>query len=292
MAKVNPGATQIARVQSPAGTQLPAHLQGRKPMGVETMKEFVILPRLKVIQKAASQEFMADHDTGDLISIPTKLMIAKAKRGNPNTGGLFIFIPLYFYPSWCVLNDFKLKGKEPTYLKYTLDRNDPLVALCKDSKTREQPHPKDSSFKIKNCEQLNFVVLIEGIAELANQPQVMTFMRGDYRQGSDLSSRIRMSNADIFARRWVGRTKFNPGTGSGDFFMKTVMRFEDALLDEAFAKEHGDESPWVTAEQLPQLEALHLQLDAQMKSSGLKGVEDADDAKEEVVASPAGNSYT
>ncbi len=135
--------------------------------------------------------------------------------------------------------------------------------------------------------------LLEDAGELTNNPIIITFMKGEYRTGSDLAARIRMSNADIFARRWVGYSKYRPGRGQGDWYGIEVMRFEDALLDEKFAAEHADESPWATAEQIPDLERAHLQIAKQYEQQGIKAVDDVDDAVDvaAAAASPAGNSY-
>lgn len=292
MAKVTSNVpTQMVKVQP--SQNLPAYLQNRKPMGTELLKEYIVLPRIKVIQKTAGEAF-AQFNTGDVIAIPSNLMIRKNSltNGKPSPlGGLFIFTPLFFFPSWCVLNDFKKKGVEPVYLKYTTDRNDPLVALCKDPKTREMPHPTDPKFTIKNCEQLNYVCLLEDVGELTSQPIIMTFMRGSYRMGSDFNARIRMSNADIFARRWVGHSKYIPGSGKGDYYGIEIMRFEDALLNEEFAAKHQEESPWATLEQINELEKLHLTLAKQYQTQGIKAQEDAEDAVDATVPSAAGNNY-
>lgn len=298
MAKINPSKNGgIVSTKTPPGTDLPEHLRSRKPMGLETMKDYIILPKIKMIQKSASKELLDVYKTGTLVILPTKTLLRPilTKQGGQSAeaGEAFSFVPLFFFPSWGQLNDIKKKGTEPTYLKYTTNVKDPLVALCRNPETREQVHPKDPACKIKNVEMLNFVVFLEDVEGFKEQPVIMTFMRGEHRTGSDFAARIRMTGADLFARRWVGYSKYRPGKGQGDWYGIEVIRWEDGLqLDPKIAKRASDQGvgPWMGSDEIGPLEQVHLSLVKQFEAQGIKPVEDEDDLAEAAAPSTAAAS--
>ena len=222
--------TQTQIVKAPAIENLPAYLTDQPVIGIEELKSFVVLPRIKVIQKAAERATLDKFAVGDIVLVPQNILVATTDlqhNGKPEKQGeSFLVVPIFFYPSWASLNPLELKGKSPFFLKYTTDATDPLVAKCKNRATWTEAHPDDPKLKIRNVEMLNFVVEIQK-PELEGQLVVMTFMKAEWMQGSNWASLIKMSRRSIFARQWKCTSTYRPGSGNGDWYGIDVVQPDD-----------------------------------------------------------------
>jgi hypothetical protein len=274
MAKAGPS-TDIKKVTPTSNSlALPEYLRNEKVEGIAVLKQYVIIPRLKIIQKTADPKFREKFSTGSVCVVPTLdqvvLNVVDA-RGNPAAQGpTFEFVPLFFFPSWATLNDFKLKGSEPTFLDFTLDENHPLVQKCRNRALREENHPTQAGMKVRNIEMLNFVVLLRGVeAVAADQPVVMTFAKGEYMKGHDFAAAIKKSQASIYARRWLARPTHRPGTGKGDWYGFDVYPPEG--------------NPFVSQEEYTQLKGVYGELSDQHMKKGFK----PDTSDEELGGEPA-----
>jgi len=214
-------------VKKVAGVELPAFMQNEEIMGVESLGEFVIPPRIKIIQKQASDELLATYKPGDIILTPTNMTVLDIKKDNGKTivcpENSFNIVPLFFYPEWATWNDYKLKGQEPPIRYRTTDPTDPIVAKSRDASLREEDDPDHQGMKIKHLEHLNYIVMIVD-HPLEGTPVLLSFSGGEWSQGSKLASLIKMRKASLFGcvftlnaehrvgkvADWEGLTPANP----------------------------------------------------------------------------------
>lgn len=220
------------------------------PMGTETMQEYVILPRLKVIQKQASPELLQKFEIGDVIAAPMNLMIApvlKDSKGKPKEmGESFLFVPLFFFPEACTWNPLDLRGREPGIIDRSLDRNSPIFAKARDPQLRKEPHPKYPDKFIRHVEHLNYIVLLLGKPGMDSQLLTMTFSRGEHSVGRRFSSVVSMRRAPLYGCVFEARSQHRQNN-QGDWYG----------IDVDNPSEH---SPWVDKDRFEMLKAIHLDL--------------------------------
>lgn len=238
--------TSLPAVQKVQGLALPAHLQEQAIVGVEALGQYVVLPRLKTVQKQANQDLLNTYNIGDLLLTPTMNMVMPfptEDNGRPSKvdrGKSFYFTPLFFFVNWATLNPIQMKGKLPVVRYLTSNPADPIVAKCKSSALRKEPCPEDKNFQIRHVEQLNFVVTLQH-HELAGMPFIMTFSKGEHFSGQKFCTLIKQRNASPFACVFEAYPKFRPGTGAGEWWGIDVCNPADPAVQ-----------PWVTAEEYEQ----------------------------------------
>jgi hypothetical protein len=244
-------------------------------MGFETANDYIVLQRLKIIQKAAEGATLAKFGVGDLVLMPSGILVAPMDRGQ-QAGTPFIVIPLFFFASWAKTNDIKAKGKESMLLDYSIDPKSQLAAKAKNRATWEEPHPKNPEWKVRNIEQLNFVIIIDK-DELRNSPAVIQFAKSGWYDGSNWLSRLRNINANIWSRRW--EVQANSRASKGFDWIGVDVRDPVEL-----------ETPWVSKDEYEVFKAKHLELKKQHTDKGLQAAE-AENEAGEAEAAPTASQY-
>lgn len=272
------GKKDIEKVTPPADL-MPEFLRDKTLKGIEATKEYIVLQRLKIIQKSAARETLDQFPVGTVILSPSGIEIAGCKmddKGRPTTTTeSFIFIPLFFFPSWAKVNPVELKGTLPVFAEYTTDKDSIVARKSKDRATREEPYAENPKYKVRYVEMLNFVIALEG--GRFELPVIMSFSRGEWMTGSKFLALIRNTRASIFARRWEARSS-----------TRTRNNWDWNGFDVA-APSSESGSPWVSKEQYDAYETAHDELAKQHTEQGLK----PDDTEEDVVegdATPAAES--
>jgi len=245
--------------------------------GLEVLKEFVIPPFIKVIQKSASDELLQTFSPGDVILSPANALIAEMPRnekGRPIEGakGIFQIVPLFFYPEWITWNPIQLKGTEPSIVYRTIDPNDPVVAKSRSAKLRSEQHPTQPEYTIRHVEHLNFIVLLHN-HELGSEPAVLSFSRGEWRSGTKFAALIRMRKAPIYGCIFEANVsiRHNP---KGDWYGCDMTNPSEG-------------SAWVGKDGFDELKELHEQFVALHKEQKIQAQYDIVDEEDEAATKPS-----
>lgn len=179
------------------GLSVPDHLTGLTgTTGTEQLEQFVVPPRLKIVQKQADDVLLDQFKVGDLVISPANSLVAKA--GEP-----VAFVPLFFWAEWCIWNPFELKADPSvdTIAYRTTDAADPLVAKCRNKKTRAEDYldaggqpkvdSKGNNMQVRNVEHLNFMItLLSG--PLAGATVVQSFFKAQHSDGTNFNQLIKV----------------------------------------------------------------------------------------------------
>jgi hypothetical protein len=237
--------TQVAKITPGALAPRPTHIEKDPIVGQDQLKQFVVVPRLKVVQKQSAAETLAKFRAGDFILSPLGLPIAvqdPAERELMKTGQPVLFTPIYFYVDWATWNPISLKGELPAIAHRTADERDPIVAKSRDRNLRKEPL-KDQSGNVRmgrdgqplfvrHVEHLNFVVLPYGLEQVTD-PFILSFSRGEHWSGSQFCGLIRARKANMFGCKFAMRSQLRPPRNGGDWYGIDVMNPADAGLKES-----------------------------------------------------------
>lgn len=232
---------------------LPAHLQreaGDKPMGLQLLNQYIIPPRLKIVQPQSKPELKSQFAEGSVICMPAKMPVVErvydeatkrfAENSNP-----FTFTPLFFFPEYFCFNPIQL-GNLPAIRDRSTDNRSEVARKAKRKEWREEPCPEDAKFNIRYCEALTFIVHITDVEALWGIPVTMSFMRGEYGTGQRFITDIGLRKADLFGNvfqavtghrikdqfNWYGYNISSPAPGTQSQWV------EDAGLFAFYKEEH------------------------------------------------------
>jgi len=252
---------------------LPQFMQEAQVWGIEDLGRYIVLPRVKVVQRQSSSEILRDHDPGDVIVVPQTFLIASVEMdgdGRPlNHGEPFRFVPLFFYAEWCTWNPYELKGSLPAIRERSLDPASALAEKARTPSKRFEPCPESASGKqCQNVEHLNFVISLVGDNPLAGTPLVISFCRAEHYAGSTFAALIKMRKAPLFGCQfeaatrhrtnakgnWFGIDVSNPAKESGvAFFVEDQETFERyRSLHDELKQAHRDMAICVDYESHPE----------------------------------------
>lgn len=221
-----------------SGTQesnLPSFMEADKRMGVENLREYIIPPRLKIVQPLSGEPFSSLFNKGDVVLVPTMSRVAEVmldeKKKPTKKGSPFCLIPVFFFAEWCAWNPLSMKGNLPAIRERSLDPKSDVARKSRNQETREErcPESNDPKDLIRYQEHLNFVAVLLGTGETAGIPVVISFSRAEHRTGANLASKIAMRSAPIFGcifeanaqernnakGTWYGLDINNPSVASG-----------------------------------------------------------------------------
>jgi len=246
--------------------ELPDFMADEEVLGLETLKEFIVPPFIKIVQKQAGEELLKNFSAGDVILSPANAMIAEMPRdtkGHVLEGATssFLFTPILFYPEWITWNPIELKGQEPAIRYRTTDPSDRLVAKARDPQLRSEPHPSDQSgmLKIRHCEHLNFIVILSNHA-LGETPAIISFARGEWKSGSNFASLIKMRKAPIYGCVFEATVNMRHGT-KGEWYGFDIV--------------NSDERAWVEKDSYAIFKTLHEEFDKAHKEARIKAQYDS-----------------
>jgi hypothetical protein len=208
--------TEDLTTQDP--NEMPAFMEGDEH-GTELLGQYVQPPRIKVVQKSSGPPFDEMFGVGEVIAVPHMIRIAgiEGKNGHP-----FHFVPVFFFPEWCLWNPIELKGIEPAIVERTTDPTSRLVVLSRDPAVWSVDHPtakdkKGQPLQRRYVEHLNFVVVLIGEHELAGSAAVLTFAKAEHRAGSSFASLIKMRKAALYGCQFEGRVGYRTNN-KGNWF--------------------------------------------------------------------------
>jgi len=175
------------------GFVLPEYLKDYEQQGTDALQEHRLVPRIKIIQKSASQELLDQFKPGTAISSVDQTLLAQ--RGED-----FKFIPLFAWTDVALCNPIELKGQEPFIVELYSDRLKyaDKYEKAKMKSTRFENHPSIRGVKRQWTLFMNFIVkLVEH--PVGNELFVMSFFRGEWRTGRRFSTMILGRKAPIWS---------------------------------------------------------------------------------------------
>jgi len=240
MAKRKDASTDIVAVQP--DLQVPDFLKGEEAAGVDMLKHFVEPPILKVVQKQSADDLVSMFETGDVIVLPTRSLVAPYEGTDGPTP--FLFVPIFFYPEWCTWTPMELRGQVPAIINRSSDRNGEIAMKAANPDARyEEVEYEGRKVEVRHVQHLNFIVTLYN-HPLAGEPMIMSFARGEHRSGTRLASLIKTRKAPIYACVFQGQVCKEPRKNNkGSWYGIDVSNPTE------------DISPWVTAEEYAQLKA-------------------------------------
>lgn len=177
---------------NPINSQLPDFMREDQDLGMEKLSQHIRPPRVKVLQSNRSSAYAAFKE-GEVILTPLGLRVAEL--GQP-----FWFIPLLFYPEYCIVNPLELKGTLSMIRERTLDVNSPIAAKARDpERRRSESCPENAKYNLSYVEYLTYICVIIGVDGVPpNLPVSMSFSGAEHRTGSQLASLLKLRGCAIF----------------------------------------------------------------------------------------------
>lgn len=180
-----------------ANPSAPSWLAEQEVQGTELLREYIVPPRLKIVQKSATAELLAKFQQGDIIIVPSMQLVSEMPidDGRPTGQNGFNFTPLFFFPEFLTWNPYDTKGVLSSVHDRSTDRQSALAKKCTTKALWEEECPESpGGKKRRNCEHLNFVCMIDGI----DDPCILSLARATHFAGRQLCNLIRMRKASPF----------------------------------------------------------------------------------------------
>ncbi len=251
-----PAETTAVAMASTDATQVPAYLQNHEgPTGLEQLHKFIKPPRLKIVQKQASDELLERFAIGDIISTPSQELVV-------NKGEPLLVAPIFFWAEWCTWNPYALKDSMDTIAFRTTDENDPLVSKCRNPNMRTEEYKvggqvqldgKGAPHMLSHCEHLNYLF------EVLSGPQagltcIASFFKAQHQDGTNFNQLIKMRKTPLYATQfefrsyqkkyggntWMGMRASNPQTGAPFASEKEFAQRKELHLEMAEAHSKGE----------------------------------------------------
>lgn len=244
---------------------LPVYMSDEKPVGLEAVQEYVIPPRIKIVQKQADDALLERFNAGDVIVIPAEVIISKYEKENPER---FHFVPLFFYPEWATWSSIEVRNEVPMILERTLDSDSEIAKKSKSSKLRvEKMQYEGREIEVRHVEHLNFIISLYN-HPLGVDAMVLSFNRGEHGSGMRFSSLIKLRGSSIYG-----------GVYEGVIAKRTGPKGEWMGLNVSNPTIEGV-NPWVTQDEYAALAIKHKEL-AESHKAGLLRADYEDTASED-----------
>jgi len=169
---------------------VPEWMQQEEVKGVDNVGEFMVTPRMTIVQAMSDIERKEAFGEGGVAIMPDGIKVAD--NGEP-----FIVIPLIFWASWEVRSDLN-DSATPMIENSTQDPNSEIARLSRNKDTREETY--GSGFTRKYVEALNFIVKIDS-GEAKGELATISFSIGEHHTGSRLCGLLKRRPCSIFANR-------------------------------------------------------------------------------------------
>lgn len=231
----------------PTTVAVPDFMDGETVTGLDALKQFVVPPFIKIIQKQAADELLQSFGAGDVILSPANAMIVEMPRDIKghrleDSRCAFKIVPVLCYPEWLTWNPIELKGTEQSIRYRTTDPNDPVVSKARAPSLRSEPHPTRPELMIRHVEHINFLVILYD-HPLGMEPAILSFSRGEWKSGSKFAALVKMRKAPIYGGVYDAVVTHRKND-KGDWFGFNMCNPEDG-------------NPWVKKEEYKAFKAIH-----------------------------------
>ena len=239
-------------------SNIPAHLREYDTMeGMEEVKKKVIIPRMKLIQGQSSKDLRDRFGEGSCVFQPGDVVVC-------DSDGEFRCVPVFYFVEYVCWADINDKGND-TILERSFDETSELAKKCQNPDTRIEDYKPEGSkktFKCRNCEVLNFICYISDQKHpLTGEPFVLSFQRGEFINGQNFCSFLKLRKAPIWANiiefkpafrerkdyEWYGLDFGNPEDGESfileeevEFFRKAHITMKENYANRMLVVDHGE----------------------------------------------------
>jgi hypothetical protein len=233
---------ELTTLNYDVNSNLPAFMTGQEHEGTEQLKQFIVPPRIKAVQKLSRKPFSERFKPGDLVVIP---LLERLAEYNGGKAPAFYFVPILFYPEWVAWNPIEVRGTLPSIRERSFDPKSEIAVRSRSPNTRtaicpEIPKKDGKDLYIRYLEHLNFIICIMPPSPFANVPIVMTFASGEYRAGQVFSTLLYMRRAPLYGCQfeavvrerenakgsWFGIDVQNPSSKDVSPFVQDEKMFE------------------------------------------------------------------
>lgn len=246
---------ELTKMQQNAGLPaVPDYLKVEGDKSLDTLKQYVRPPRIKVIQSMSDPILRESFGVGATVLVPDNILVmdvARDEKGNVVVGQTkpFIFTPVFFFTEFCLWNPLAMKGKLPAIRDRSFDQNSSLAARARDFKNRKMPCPESPEHDCVFCEHLNFIIHVHGFKEQA----ILTFSRGEFKAGQNFAALVKMRGVPLYGNifaanlayrkndkgNWFGLDISNPSGGESPYVGEDAFKAYARLYQE-YAKLYED----------------------------------------------------
>ena len=158
---------------------------------LDGMAEYRVLSMLRIIQNTSKKELKKTFGEGSAIIRPGDALVW-ADGDDP-----FLFVPQYFFVEFCKWSDLNDKDSR-NVLERTFNPLSGLAKRSRDPDLRFEPYdghedrPDQDQWKYRYVEHLRFPGMIYGEHPLAGTPTTLSFERGEFGQGKNFISAIKL----------------------------------------------------------------------------------------------------
>jgi len=162
---------------------------------LDTMNQFVSVPRLKLIQPMTDPQLKDLFGEGTCIVRPGDAVVCKKDE-------TFLFVPQFFFTEWCLWGDRRDK-ESPAILGRTFDPTSEIAKKAGNKATRFEIYPgqeaksDDDKWVKRYVQHFCFPGVIYGQHPLVGQAIVLSFERGEIGQGFNFINSIKMRRAEV-----------------------------------------------------------------------------------------------
>jgi hypothetical protein len=209
--------TEITKVEGNAGFL--AQYQDDKSL--QSMKQHMIVPRLKLIQAMTDAKLKERFGEGACIITPGEALVC----GTEDAG--FDFVPLFFFSEYCKWSDLKDK-ESPSIMERSFDPTSDIAKRAANADTRDEVYEGDENKPPKQQRFYRYVHhfcwagVIYGDHPLADTAVVLSMERGEYGNGRAFitSQQMRRQTLDDGSRvqvpLWAQVWKLVPASRTGE----------------------------------------------------------------------------
>jgi len=227
----------------PAVLKRPAYVE-TDVVGTETLGQYVMPPRLKIVQRQSGESLLEIANPGDVLLSPLNVAVVALNRDaknapvKPEDSG-FHFTPVFFWPEYVTWNPLETRGQLPAVRERSLDPKSDIAKKARNPRMREE---EIDGFVVRHCEHLNYLIVAEDLAASNDVPVLLTFARGEFVAGAKLAGLIQMRRAPIYACR---------------FYTSIRLRVNNKGSWYGLECENPRDNPWVPEAKYAGFKAMH-----------------------------------
>jgi len=176
----------------------------REDTSLANLDQYVIIPVVKMVQGSAGLELKKKFGEGTAILRPGDIVLAKYEDDNGQA--TFDFVPHFFFTEFT--KDSALGDSEnPWILQRSFDQTSEIAKKARDADQRKELYPGHEDRKpedkkyFRYVEHLCFAGVIYGEHQLEGTQVVLSFEKGEFWQGRNFISAIKMRKSKVEEQR-------------------------------------------------------------------------------------------
>jgi hypothetical protein len=163
---------------------------------LDSLKEYRVVPRLKIIQSPSAQELKEAFGEGSVIVRPGDTMVCSYKDRGSDEPTSFVVVPVFFFTEFAKWKDLRDKTDSPNVLERTFDKSSIMAKRAADRNERYELYPGHDQLPdneqrfYRYVQHFRFISIIYGAHPLCGTATVLSFERGEFGQGKNFISAI------------------------------------------------------------------------------------------------------